>query len=270
MRSLYRRRASPPPSPAALASTARRTPRGTTPVPRFPLSPGVDSVTAGRAPPVRPRHASLAPLPYVARPPIPCTSRSPQRLRHRRRRQASLLHGAPAGKPRAHVHFPEPSPGNARAHPGMLPEYSPGTQDGTRHCTPCSSTSPGVPRRPVRRPSASAPGSTAPVPLQEVLPSPAGWSVLPRYDAPDPSQGRVLLLAQAVPPAPPAPEPPPGPPERSWGTPSASRPPSSPPRRRSTPGPYGDHRLRSPSSTSPGRPTPRGPWENIMVTDSST
>ena len=148
MRSLYRRRASPSPSPAALASTARRTPRGTSPVPRFPLSPGVDSVTAGRAPPVRPRHASLAPLPYVARPPIPCTSRSPQRLRHRRRRQASLLHGAPAGKPRAHVDFSEPSPGTAKAHSGMLPEYSPGTRDGTRHCTPCSSTSPGVPRRP--------------------------------------------------------------------------------------------------------------------------
>ena len=235
---------------------------------RYIAGAPVPPLPGGRLGDRRPRPAGTPPArvtrssPVRCSAPIPCTSRSPQRLRHRRRRQDSLLHGAPAGKPRAHVDFSEPSPGTARAHSGMLPEYSPGT----RHCTPCSSTSPGVPRRPVRRPSASAPGSTAPVPLQEVLPSPAGWSVLPRYDAPDPSHGRVLLLAQAVPPAPPAP---PGPLERSSGTPSASRPPSSPPRRRSTPGPYGEHRLRSPgSSTSPGRPTPEGPWEKFLITDS--
>ena len=123
-----------------------------------PLSPGVDAVTADRDPPVRLPYASLAPLPYGAPPPSRVPPGAPQRLRHRRRRQDSLLYGAPAGKPRAHVHFSGPSPGTARAPSGMLPEHSPGTRDGTRHCTPCSSTSPASPGVPFDAPRRALPG----------------------------------------------------------------------------------------------------------------
>ena len=202
MRSRYRRRASPSPSLTAMASTARRAPRGTSPVPPFPLSPGVDSVTADRDPPVRLPYASLAPLPYGAPPLSRVPPGAPQRLRHRRRRQDSLLHGAPAGETpstctllRALSRYRE---GSLRDTPRVLPRYL--GRYPSLYAVP--QYVPGIPRRPVRRPSASAPGSTAPVPLQEVLPSPAGRSVLPRYDAPDPSHGRVLLLAQDVPPPP--------------------------------------------------------------------
>ena len=179
MRSRYRRRASPPPSLTAMASTARRAPRGTSPVPPFPLSPGVESVTADRDPPVRLPYASLAPLPYGAPPPIPCTSRSPS---------TPTSPTSPTGLPalrrdggetpstrtllRALSRYRE---GSFRDAPRVLPRY-PGRYPSLYAVQQY------VPRRPPASrstPSASAPGSTAPVPLQEVLPSPAGRSVLP-------------------------------------------------------------------------------------------
>ena len=232
MRSRYRRRASPPPSLTAMASTARRAPRGTSPVPPFPLSPGVDSVTADRDPPVRLPYASLAPLPYGAPPPIPCTSRSPS---------TPTSPTSPTGLPalrRAGGETPSTCTllralsryleGSFRDAPRVLPRY-PGRYPSLYAVQQY------VPRRPVRRPPRALPGVRRPYLSKKFSHPLRDGPFSPRYDAPDPSHGRVLLLAQAVPPAPPRLEPSPGPPERSWGTPSASRSPSSPPRRRSTP-----------------------------------
>ena len=124
MRFRYRRRASPSPSLTAMASTARRAPRGTSPVPPFPLSTGVDSVTEDRDPPVRLPYASLAPLPYGAPPPIPCPSWSPS---------TPTSPTSPTGLPaprRAGGGNPEhmyTSPGPLPVPRGLLAGYSPST-----------------------------------------------------------------------------------------------------------------------------------------------
>jgi len=253
-----------------MASTARRAPRGTSPVPPFPLSTGVDSVTEDRDPPVRLPYASLAPLPYGAPPPIPCPSWSPS---------TPTSPTSPTGLPaprRAGGGNPEhmyTSPGPLPVPRGLLAGYSPSTPPvpGTvpvtvrraavrpRH-TPASCSTPLRERS--REYGARTSPRSSPIPCGTVRSPPVRRSRSVTWTGSPSCPGRAPC-------APPRLEPSPGTPERSWGTPCASRSPSSPPRRRSTPGPYGDHRPRSPaSSTSPDRPPPEGPWEKILVTDS--
>ena len=244
MRSRYRRRASPSPSPTAMTGTARRVPRGTSPAPPYNLSSG------GRLGDRRSRSAGTTPVPLARASPPQCSSPlrvppgTPPRLCPRRRLQGSSLQRVGGETPSTGTLLQALS-WSLAAPPGMLPRVLPGPRDGTHRCTPCSRTPRTSPDVPLDVLPGALPGVPHPYLSKKFShPSRDGPSI-PRYDAPDPSHERVLLLPPAVTPDHHLPLSPSRALGTSWETPCASRSPLEPstPRRRTAPGPSSGSRL---------------------------
>lgn len=226
-------------------------------VPRFPSPARVDPGTGDRIPPVGlPSPCSSISCP-VPRPLYRVPPGAPRRPCPRRRRQDSPAPRLSGGEtPRIctlHRGLSRYLDGSFRDAPRVLPAV-PGT-------VPVAVRRVAVrrarPRRLVRRPSASAPGRTSPVPLEEALASPASRSVLP------PARPSRSISWTGPPSSPrrdrrsPRPRTPAGPLGGYLRISNATKP--STPRRRRAPGAFGDRdRHLAPSYSTP-RPSPQEP-----------